>query len=140
VGDINLFRGEVAEKKAGRYLVKTELGELHVAAPDGVDYAGRQMAYGVRPEAVVLGKEAQQCENRFQVKPPHMFYFGNSMECVFEVKDGLTVRANIAPEHAVFPTAGDGVVTVGWHAKDAILIEKPSVIEGLNIDEVIYGK
>ena len=29
---------------------------------------------------------------------------------------------------------------LGWHAGDSMLIEKPSVIEGLNIEEVIYGK
>jgi hypothetical protein len=45
---------------------------------------------------------------------------------------------NVPPEAAALPTGGESVA--GWRAQDAILIEKPSVIEGLNIEEVIYGK
>lgn len=139
VGDINLFGGEVVEKRARRYAVRTELGELQAAADDASDYSGRKLAYGVRPEAVVVGRDALQCENHFQAKPANVYYFGNAVEYVFAVKNGLTVKASIPPELVTFPAGGDGV-TVGWHADDAILIEKPSVIEGLNIEEVIYGK
>jgi len=139
VGDINLFSGEVLEKRNGRYSVKTELGELQASADEGEDYSGRKLAYGVRPEAVVVGKDALKCENHLQAKPANTYYFGNSVECMFEVRDGIALKANIAPEAVALPTGGGGV-TLGWHAGDAILIEKPSVIEGLNIEEVIYGK
>jgi ABC-type Fe3+/spermidine/putrescine transport system ATPase subunit len=138
VGDINLFRGEVLEKRNGRYNVKTELGDLQASAEVDKDYSGHKLAYGVRPEAVLLGKDALQCENHVQVKPISTYYFGNSVECLFEARNGVSVRVNVAPEAAALPTGGESVV--GWHAKDAILIEKPSVIEGLNIEEVIYGK
>lgn len=138
VGDVNLFRGEVIGKREGRYVVKTELGELQAAADEGKDYSGHKLAYGVRPEAVVLGKDAMQCENRLQAKMVNTYYFGNSVECLFEARGGTAVRVIVAPE-AVTSSAGSES-TVGWHARDAMLIEKPSVIEGLNIDEVIYGK
>jgi ABC-type Fe3+/spermidine/putrescine transport system ATPase subunit len=143
VGDINLFSGEVLGKRDGRYTVKrtqsTELGELQASADEGQDYSGRKLAYGVRPETVLLGKEALQSENHLQAKPTSTYYFGNSVECVFEVRGGMALRVNIPPEVAAFPAGGEAL-TLGWHAGDAILIEKPSVIEGLNIEEVIYGK
>jgi len=138
VGDINLFSGEVLGKRNGRYAVKTELGELQASAEEGPDYSGRKLAYGVRPEAVVLGKQALQSENHVQVKPVSTYYFGNSVECLFEAPGGISLRVNVPPEAAVLPTVGESVA--GWRAQDAILIEKPSVIEGLNIEEVIYGK
>ena len=138
VGDINLFSGEVLGKRNGRYTVKTELGELQASAEEGKDYSGRKLAYGVRPEAVVLGKDAAQCENHVQAKPINTYYFGNSVECLFEAQGGVMLRVNVAPEAATAATGRESVV--GWRAQDAILIEKPSVIEGLNIDEVIYGK
>ena len=138
VGDINLLSGEVVGKRDGRYAVKTELGELQASVEEGKDYSGRRLAYGVRPEAVVLGKEALQCENHVQVKPISTYYFGNSVECLFEASGGVSLRVNVAPEAATSQTGREGVV--GWRAQDAILIEKPSVIEGLNIEEVIYGK
>jgi spermidine/putrescine transport system ATP-binding protein len=138
VGDINLFSGEVLGKRNGRYSVKTELGELQASADEGQDYSGRKLAYGVRPEAVVLGKEALQCENHIQAKLVSTYYFGNSVECLFEAPGGISLRVNVPPEAATSLAGGES--TVGWRARDAMLIEKPSVIEGLNIEEVIYGK
>ena len=138
VGDLNLFSGEVVEKRNGRYSVKTELGELKAAADEGQDYSGRKLAYGVRPEAVVLGDDALRCENHVKAKGLSTYYFGNSVECLFEAQGGTTLRVNVAPESATMLAGGES--TLGWHARDAILIEKPSVIEGLNIEEVIYGK
>jgi hypothetical protein len=92
----------------------------------------------VRPEAVVLGDEALKCENHVKAKEVSTYYFGNSVECLFEAQGGTTLRVNVAPESATLLAGGES--TLGWHARDAILIEKPSVIEGLNIEEVIYGK
>jgi hypothetical protein len=96
------------------------------------------LAYGVRPEAAVLGKEALQCENHIQAKLVSTYYFGNSVECLFEAPGGISLRVNVPPEAATSLAGGES--TVGWRARDAMLIEKPSVIEGLNIEEVIYGK
>jgi ABC-type Fe3+/spermidine/putrescine transport system ATPase subunit len=136
VGDINLFRGEVSGKQGDVYVVKTELGELRVAAAK--DYSGRKLAYGVRPEAIVVGEEALKCENHFHAKGTNSYYFGNSVECVFEMQGGVTLKAAVPPEIA--PSVMHEGAVLGWRARDSILIEKPSVIEGLNIEEVIYGK
>lgn len=138
VGDLNLFSGEVVGKRNGRYNVKTELGELQAVAGEGPDHSGRKLAYGVRPEAVVLGDDALRCENHVKAKPVSTYYFGNSVECLFEARGGIALRVNVPPESATLPTVGES--TVGWRAQDAMLIEKPSVIDGLNIEEVIYGK
>ncbi len=138
VGDLNLFSGEVLQKRNGQYSVKTELGELKAIADERQDYSGRKLAYGVRPEAVVLGDDALRCENHIEAKELSTYYFGNSVECLFEAQGGTTLRVNVAPESATLLRGGES--TLGWHSRDAILIEKPSVIEGLNIEEVIYGK
>jgi ABC-type Fe3+/spermidine/putrescine transport system ATPase subunit len=138
VGDINLFSGEVSGKQGGVYAVKTALGELKVAAAAGKDYTGHKLAYGVRPEAIVVGEEALKCENHVQAKGINSYYFGNAVECVFEMTGGLTMKATMTPE--VAPTLMHGGAVLGWSARDSMLIEKPSVIEGLNIEEVIYGK
>jgi len=138
VGDINLFSGEVSGKQGGVYAVKTALGELKVAAAAGKDYTGHKLAYGVRPEAIVVGEEALKCENHVQAKGINSYYFGNAVECVFEMTGGVTMKATMAPE--VAPTLMRDGAVLGWSARDSMLIEKPSVIEGLNIEEVIYGK
>jgi ABC-type Fe3+/spermidine/putrescine transport system ATPase subunit len=138
VGDINLFRGEVSGRQGGVYVVKTELGEMKVAADAGKDYSGHTLAYGVRPEAIVVGDAALKCDNHLQAKGTNSYYFGNNVECIFEMQGGVTMRATVTPEIA--PTVMHDGAMLGWSAHDAMLIEKPSVIEGLNIEEVIYGK
>ena len=136
VGDINLFSGEVSGRQGEIYAVKTDLGEMKVSSAK--DYSGHKLAYGVRPEAIVVGDAALKCDNHFQAKGINSYYFGNNVECVFEMKDGVTMRATVTPEIA--PTVMRDSAVLGWSAHDAMLIEKPSVIEGLNIEEVIYGK
>jgi ABC-type Fe3+/spermidine/putrescine transport system ATPase subunit len=136
VGDINLFRGEVSGKEGNKYIVKTELGELSVITDK--DYSGHRLAYGVRPEAIIVGEDALKCENHVQAKGTNSYYFGNSVECIFEMQGGVTIKAAVPPEIA--PKVMHDGATLGWHARDSMLIEKPSVIEGLNIEEVIYGK
>jgi ABC-type Fe3+/spermidine/putrescine transport system ATPase subunit len=136
VGDINLLSGEVSGKQGDLYVVKTGLGELRVASDK--DYSGHKLAYGIRPEAIVVGDEALKCENHFQAKGLNSYYFGNSVECVFEMQDGVTLKASVAPE--VAPSVMRDGAVLGWRARDSMLIEKPSVIEGLNVEEVIYGK
>ncbi|MFQ6080642.1 MAG: ABC transporter ATP-binding protein [Candidatus Bathyarchaeia archaeon] len=139
VGDISLFPGEVTSKEGREYFVKTEFGELKALAPDGTDLVGKKLAYGIRPEFVKVGDEAGSCENKYKARFVGHYYFGNLVECMFEIKDGVTMRATVSPQTAINLRLAE-TYTVGWHPEDAILLEKPSVIEGLNIEEVIYGK
>jgi len=139
VGDISLFPGEVAFKEGQEYFVKTEFGELKAVGPDETYLVGKRLAYGIRPEFVKVGGEAAPCENKYKAKFVGQYYLGNLVECMFEVKGGITVRATVSPETAINLRLGE-TYTIGWRSEDAILLEKPSVIEGLNIEEVIYGK
>jgi ABC-type Fe3+/spermidine/putrescine transport system ATPase subunit len=138
VGDISLFSGEVAGAHDGKYTIKSELGELQASAHEGVDFTGRKIGYGVRPESVIFGDEAVKCENHFQAKAVHTYYFGDSVECDFEIRSGLSVKARLPPGAAQL--LGNSSLEVGWRASDVVLIERPSVVEGLDIEQVIYGK
>jgi len=140
VGDINLFSGEVTSREGDTYFVKTEWGELKASSSkEGPDIVGKKLAYCVRPKFIKVNDEALSSANQFKSKFSGYYYFGDAVECLFEIVDGITVKASLAPELVSGLKLGESY-TIGWNPADAKLIEKPSVIEGLNIEEVIYGK
>lgn len=140
VGDINLFSGEVTSRQGDTYFVKTEWGELQASSSkEGPDMVGKKLAYGIRPKAIKVNDEALSSANQFKSKFSGYYYFGDAVECLFEIVQGVTVKASLAPEAVSNLKPGESY-TIGWNPADAKLIEKPSVVEGLNIEEVIYGK
>jgi len=137
VGDINLLPGKVVSKEEKGYIVKTEVGEFR-SGLNGADLVGKKLAYAIRPEFIKVDDDAKACENKFKGKLVRLYYFGNYVECVF-AKDKVEVKAAVPAEQAI-KLRLDKKYMIGWSSDESMLIERPSVIEGLNIEEVIYGK
>jgi ABC-type Fe3+/spermidine/putrescine transport system ATPase subunit len=140
VGDINLIPGEVSSSTGKEYIVKTEIGELKSAVQNNErNLVGKKVAYAIRPEFIEVENHSKTLENKLKGKFVRYYYHGKYVECVFNVKGSVEVKASVPPEKAI-DLQLDSEYTIGWRSSDSILLEKPSVIEGLNIEEVIYGK
>lgn len=139
VGDINLVPGEVVSKDDAEYAVKTEIGELKALASGETDMLGKKLVYAIRPEFIEVGKEARSCKNKQKAKFVGYYYLGNFVECVFNVENKVDLKVSVPPETAFNLKLGKKYA-IGWRSNDVVLLEKPSVIEGLDIEEVIYGK
>ncbi len=140
VGDINLIPGEVSSFTGKEYIVKTEIGELKSAVQNNEpNLVGKRVAYAIRPEFIEVENHVKTIENKLKGKFVRYYYHGKYVECVFSVKGSVEVKASVPPEKAINLQL-DNEYTIGWRSSDSILLKKPSVIEGLNIEEVIYGK
>ena len=141
VGDVNLIPGEVASKEGNNYIVKTEIGELISTTLNSGDAisAGTKLAYGIRPEFVEIENKTKAHDNQLKGKFARAYYFGNYVECVFDIKGKLELKSAVPTENAINLKLGKEY-SLGWDSNNAVLLERPSVIEGLNIEEVIYGK
>jgi len=140
VGDINLIPGEVSSSTGKEYIVKTEIGELKSAVQNNErNLVGKKVAYAIRPEFIEVENHSKTLDNKLKGKFVRYYYHGKYVECVFNVKDGVEVKVSVPPEKAINLQL-NSEYTIGWRSSDSILLEKPSVIEGLNIEEVIYGK
>jgi spermidine/putrescine transport system ATP-binding protein len=139
VGDINLVPGEVVSKDDAEYAVKTEIGELKALASGETDMLGKKLVYAIRPEFIEVGKEARSCKNKHKAKFVGYYYLGNFVECVFNVENKVDLKVSVPPETAGNLKLGKKYA-IGWRSNDVALLEKPSVIEGLDVEEVIYGK
>jgi ABC-type Fe3+/spermidine/putrescine transport system ATPase subunit len=139
VGDINLIPGEVASKDGDMYIVKTEIGEFKSASSgEGHIKPGTRLAYGIRPQYVMVNKSIKNA-NYVKGKFVRNYYFGKYVECIFNVDGKAELKASVPPEEAINLKL-EKEYTLCWDSGNTVLLEKPSVIEGLNIEEVIYGK
>lgn len=139
VGDVNLIPGEVVSKHGKEYLVNTEIGKLRSSISNGEDLIGKKVAYEVRPEFIEVDDDSATCENRLKGRFTKYYYFGNYVECIFNLEGKVEVKAAVPAEKAINLEL-EKEYFLGWRSSDAVLLAKPSVIEGLNIEEVIYGK
>ncbi|MEM2910212.1 MAG: ABC transporter ATP-binding protein [Nitrososphaerota archaeon] len=140
VGEINLFSAQIKSWDGGLCYLTTDIGELK-ANPKNKNTlpSSGKVAYAIRPEYVKIGEEARLCDNKTEAKLVSYYYFGHYMEYVFEAIGNTKIKVSVPTEKVGNLTLGSTYL-LGWSAKDVLLIERPCMIEGLNIEEVIYGK
>jgi ABC-type Fe3+/spermidine/putrescine transport system ATPase subunit len=139
VGDINLIPGEVASKEGDLYIIKTEIGEFRAKFfGEGYIRPNTKVACGIRPQYIRVNKFFKNV-NYVKGKFIRSYFFGKYVECVFDIDGKAELKVSVPPEEAV-NLKYDKEYDLCWNPADCLLLEKPSVIEGLNIEEVIYGK
>jgi len=136
VGDINLYSGQVVEQKGEFCIVKTNLGEFKGIYKGTGEIVGRTVAYGVRPNHILISPVGEHRENSFKARLISAYYFGEFIEYIFEVTGGVQVKVHADP----MPVKIGEEYAVSWDTVRGIILDKPSVIEGLNIEDVIYGR
>jgi spermidine/putrescine transport system ATP-binding protein len=136
VGDINLFSGQVVEQKGELCVVKTNLGEFKGVYKGTGELVARMVAYGVRPNHILISPAGEHRENSFKARLIGAYYFGEFIEYLFEVPGGVQVKVHADP----MPVKLGEEYAVSWDTARGIILDKPSVIEGLNIEDAIYGR
>jgi ABC-type Fe3+/spermidine/putrescine transport system ATPase subunit len=138
VGDITLLPGEVTSMRGDKYFVKTDIGDFKAKAYDK-GLVDKKLAYGIRPEYITVSSKPSKHENRVTASLSEYYYFGENVEFIFNIKPDTIMKASV-PQSKVKEIKVGKKYTLGWNTSDAVLLEKPSVIEGLDIEAVIYGK
>ena len=124
--------------KGDEYYIRTEVGDFKAKAlEEGL--INKKVAYAIRPEYVKFGPKASNQDNQMFANLLEYYYFGEDVELIFETEKNILVRASVNQAELGEVKIGEKY-QLGWSSEDAILIEKPSVIEGLDIEAVIYGR
>lgn len=135
VGDINLYSGQVVEQKGELCTVKTNMGEFKGIYKGIGELIGKTVAYGIRPNHILISSVEERRENSFRARLISAYYFGEFIEYIFERPDGVQVKVHVDP----MPVKLGEEYIVSWDTTKGIILDKPSVIGGLNIEDVIYG-
>ncbi|MDJ0269272.1 MAG: ABC transporter ATP-binding protein [Aigarchaeota archaeon] len=142
VGELNTFAGTVEEISPDAVWVKTEFGTFkarHPATENARDLVGRRVAYIVRPEHVRVSREDSGQDNRLSVYFNTYYYFGHFLELVFSADAQTRVKSVISANEPFTAKVGEQL-TLTWPYTKATIVSKPSVVEGVDIEELIYGK
>lgn len=144
VGDSNTFRGELIEvtDEGERATLETDFGRF-IASTENLDsepteLLGEEITFAVRPQYLSMGREG-----------------ANTLDCT--VDDAIS-QADSGTQMVMSATADDGStkelqlksrktldirteqVTVSWSVSDTILLERTSVVDGVDLEEDILGE
>lgn len=140
VGEVNTFTGEVLELGEDSVWVKTNIGHLKASKPHGAEgLVGRRVAYVIRPEKVKVSKSQEKADNSLECRFDYMYYFGHFVELVFRTANEEQIKSTI-PTTSVPNFDSQERYWLSWSSSDARVIVKPSVVEGVDIEDLIYGR
>jgi len=139
VGELNVLAGTAEDAGPDGIVVRTELGTFRARAPrdqDPRELLGRRVAYIFRPENVLLGADS---ENKVTGRFDLYYYFGQFVEMVFKVSEHVRIKA-VVPANSSQTVKLGQEYTLGWSSKNARVVSRPSVLQGVDVEELIYGK
>ncbi|RLI27200.1 MAG: spermidine/putrescine ABC transporter ATP-binding protein [Candidatus Hecatellales archaeon] len=136
IGDINMFKGEVV-KIDEQVSVRTEIGELKGTLKEKKLEKGTKLVYAVRPEKIYLGDEAKECENKIESKYMGSIYRGSDVTILVQLKDGREFRIEKGGEEGLLGKKPGESLLIGWNPEDAMLLDKPSIVPGVDFDSVM---
>lgn len=144
VGDSNTFHGELVDvsEDGTRAALETEFGEF-TASTDNLyseptTLIGEEITFAVRPQYLVLGDEevnTLECEVGDVI---HMADAGTQLVLQAPDSVGSTKEVQLKSREALDIT--DDTVTVSWSPESTILLEKTSVVDGVDLSEDILGE
>ncbi|MEM4315819.1 MAG: ABC transporter ATP-binding protein [Nitrososphaerota archaeon] len=140
VGEVNTFMGEVQEVGVDSVWVKTNIGYLKCSKPNGAErFVGQRVAYFIRPEKVSISSSQEKVDNSIECYFEYMYYFGHFVELIFRTSNNMRIKS-VTQTHKLSNFNINEKYWLSWRAVDARIISKPSVVEGVDIEDLIYGR
>ena len=144
VGDSNIFFGSIEELEEGGEVavLDTEFGTFRVSTAnlysDPEDVVGDEMPFAVRPQFLELGDDY---ENTLTCDVDDVIYqsgMGTQLILTAHGEDGDDKEIQLKSDERLI--VEEDTVTVGFEAANTILLEKRSVVEGIDLEKDILGE
>lgn len=139
VGESNLIKCKVLASKANLLSLETDYGAFDGPyAGDGEKLVGTSIAFIVRPERMKIGKEAETARYRLEASLVSTVYRGSEITYLTEVQ-GKEFRARKQLGQEYFDVPAGERVKIGWNLEDMIVLERPSIVKGYDVERAILG-
>ncbi|WP_137285405.1 ABC transporter ATP-binding protein [Halorussus salinisoli] len=143
VGDSNIFTGQIvdAQDTAATVTVSTAVGEFAVSTAntgvEGDSLVGEQVSFVVRPQHLRLDADSPNsllCRVLDVISRP-----GRGTQLLLEAASGEeTMEIQLKSESRL--DIETETVTVGWDVEDTILLERTSVVSGVDLETDVLGE
>jgi ABC-type Fe3+/spermidine/putrescine transport system ATPase subunit len=144
VGDSNIFYGEIVDvdKNGSRAVLKTDFGIFQLSTQnlysDPTDVVGREMSFAVRPQYLRLGDDYR---NTLSCSVDDVIYqSGSGTQLILRTASAASRENEVQLKSDRRLDVETDEVTIGWEADDAILLERTSVVEGIDLETDILGE
>jgi len=137
VGEINMLTGKVESLRANKAVVATGAGRFEGALA-GRQLEREELVYAIRPERITIGPEARTCENTVEANFVDQIYKGSDAIYMARLSNGAEFRV-LKQGHGIVPlrvTRGEKVM-LGWNSENALLLDKPSVVPGVDMNSAM---
>jgi ABC-type Fe3+/spermidine/putrescine transport system ATPase subunit len=143
VGDSNIFTGEIvnAQDTTATVTIATDVGEFAVGTTntgvEGESLVGEQVSFVVRPQHLRFDEEAPNtlpCHVLDVISRP-----GRGTQLLLETADDpepMELQLKSESRHDI----QEETVTVGWDVEDTILLERTSVVPGVDLETDVLGE
>ncbi|KAB1185457.1 MULTISPECIES: ABC transporter ATP-binding protein [Haloferax] len=143
VGDSNMFDGEIVGLSEDESVatVQTSFGEFTVSTANlhspPADIVGKRMPFAVRPQFVKLGGDT---DNTLECRVEDVIYQSGSGTQVILFAETDEGEEEIQLKSEDYLEVDEDRVTVGWDTENTIILERTSVVDGIDLDTDILGK
>lgn len=143
MGDSNTFFGTITDvhPDADRASIETDFGTFTASTTnlysDPESVVGQQMPLSVRPQYMSLSSEH---ENTLECSVTSVIHQqGSGTQVILAVENGDSTKEIQLKSHELLDIDRDRI-TVGWSAENTTLLEKTSVVDGVDLEKDILGE
>jgi len=137
-GEINMLPGEVKSIKQEYANVSTDVGMFKAKVKRPLEQ--ERIVYSIRPEKVTIGKDALKHRNRVKCEVVEVLNKGTHVEYLTTLPNNAEFKVLVEAFQGDSTSLKAGSETLlGWDDEGVVLIEKASVVPGIDIDRVILG-
>jgi hypothetical protein len=97
------------------------------------------VGYIVRPENIRIAGTDEKADNAVEAVFDGMFYFGHFVELVFNIGGNERIKIT-TPTYNNLDLKTNMKYSLVWSSRDARIVSKPSILEGVDIEDLIYGR
>ena len=135
VGEINMLKGRIDGTEGGLCVVETDIGSFVGVGTHDIE-EGSNVAYAIRPENIVFVSDASGYRNKARCAAIRTIYKGSEFEYLANLDAKYEFKV---VKQSKLPNQKNENIFLAWRPEDAVVIEKPSVVDNIDIDRVILG-
>ena len=120
IGDTNFLDGKIIAKDGSQATIESD--GIRIIARDEERFGlGEVVGLCIRPERVVAGQSAADCEVHFEGRLLQMIYAGGMRRCIMQMGQKAVFKADLDARVTADLKIGDPI-EVGWDIEDAYLV------------------
>jgi spermidine/putrescine transport system ATP-binding protein len=120
IGDINFLGGTIVAQDGTTVTVDSHGISLKAEARKALP-TGSSVALCIRPERILIGREAESCHTKHPARITNMIYSGAIRRCIVRLPNDALLKVDLDAKSTAGVSVGNEI-KVGWYKGDEVLL------------------